>query len=730
MSRPILTATAGLLLAGSLAAGAAAHAQALAPDARGAGDRGAVANADVARGTAVDGKGLRLEFDAAMRSRVVAKVDGEAGETPIGPFGESEYLLVPGGRRGGFLLRERHDEAFEDGLGAGHRTILTGRAGALEKRLEVVAYDAWQGWLFMRVTYTNGGKRPLRISGYRNHDYRFSAATHGAATQGAATAGAAEPGFWSYQPGSYEPRPDWVMPVGAGYRRGNFLGMNASDYGGGTPVLDVWRRDVGLAIGHVELVPKLASLPVRRQGRGPVEVALEVGKPMVLAPGASVASLRSFVAVHHGDYFATLRQYAAIMRAQGLQVPAAPADAFEPIWCAWGYGQSFTPDQVFESLPVVKQLGFRWATLDDGWQVALGDWTPNPAKFPGGDADMKAMVARIHAAGLKAQLWWAPLAVVPTSRTQREHPDWLLRNADGTARTISYWNASYLCPAYGPVGVDAQAFVRKALGEWGFDGLKIDGQHLNASPACSNPAHHHAQPEDAFEQTPAFFKGIWEAAQAVRPGAVVEICPCGTGYSFFTMPYLNMAVASDPESSWQVRTKGKTLKALLGDRTAYFGDHVELSDGGTDFASTFGVGGVIGTNFAWRDAPGKLDPKVVLTPERQQAWARWTALYDRIRLVDGNYDGTLYDIGFDRPEAHVVRKGDSLYYAFYAPSFDGALELRGLQARAYHVRDYANDRDLGLVQGPIAHLGVAFSQSLLLEVRPVASSDASHPESP
>jgi hypothetical protein len=34
---------------------------------------------------------------------------------------------------------------------------------------------------------------------------------------------------------------------------------------------------------------------------------------------------------------------------------------------------------------------------------------------------------------------------------------------------------------------------------------------------------------------------------------------------------MNMTVASDPESPWQVRLKGKTLKALQGDRMAYFG---------------------------------------------------------------------------------------------------------------------------------------------------------------
>ena len=56
---------------------------------------------------------------------------------------------------------------------------------------------------------------------------------------------------------------------------------------------------------------------------------------------------------------------------------------------------------------------------------------------------------------------------------------------------------------------------------------------------------------------PGFFKAIWDSAQATKPGALVEICPCGTGYSFFTLPYLNMTVASDPESSWQIAPRAR-----------------------------------------------------------------------------------------------------------------------------------------------------------------------------
>jgi alpha-galactosidase len=399
--------------------------------------------------------------------------------------------------------------------------------------------------------------------------------------------------------------------------------------------------------------------------------------------------------------------------------PRAPASAYEPIWCAWGYGRDFTPDQVVGTLPVAKRLGFRWATLDDGWQVAEGDWVPVPRKFPNGDADMKALVDRIHEQGLKAQLWWAPLAVDPGTPLHREHPEQLLLDEQGAPRKISWWDSLYLCPAYPPVRADAAAFARKAIADWGFDGLKIDGQHLNGAPPCRNPAHNHERPEESVEGVPGFFKAIFDAATAARAEAVVEICPCGTAYSVFTLPYLNMTVASDPESSWQVRLKGKTLRALTGPETAYFGDHVELSEGGEDFASTFGIGGVIGTQFAWPGAPGKKDPKLLLTPAREKAWAFWTGLDAQKKLSRGEYLGGLYDIGFDRPEAHAIRKGDTFYYAFFAPRFTGALELRGLAAgRRYRVRDYVDGKDLGTVSGPQARLTAAFRRHLLLEAEP------------
>jgi len=428
-----------------------------------------------------------------------------------------------------------------------------------------------------------------------------------------------------------------------------------------------------------------------------------------------MSTLRTFVEVHEGDYFQTLRDYREMMIAQGIHFDASPDSAFQPIWCAWGYGRKMKPAQLFGALPIVKKLGFTWVTLDDGWQTAQGDWFLNPQKYPNGDADMRALVDKIHAEGFKAQLWWAPLAADPGTELVKKHPDWLLLNADGSKQKISYWNSWYLCPADPDVVEYHKAIVVKAMKDWGFDGLKLDGQHMNGAPPCYNPAHHHARPEESVEGMPLFFKALYDTARQVKSDALVEFCPCGDAYSFFTMPYFNMSVASDPGSAYQVRTKGKSLKALHGDSVAYFSDHVDMYK--DDFASAIGVGAVLGTNFVWPE--GSADRKRGdLTPAREQNFEKWLGIYKEKMLSRGEYMGTLYDIGFDKPETHAIRKDGSMYYAFFAPDWKGKVTLRGLSAGPYHVTDYENGKDLGTVHGPEATLDVQFAKHLMLEAKP------------
>ena len=651
---------------------------------------------------------LRIEFDATMRSRIIARFGGE--DRALGPFTASES--VRGAKRAweDFPVVSHQRERITDGLGTGERLVLRGTSAILTKQLTVTIYDAFPTLAVFEVEYRNTGKVGLQVKGWSNNAYTLEA-----------KAPAEGPTFWSFQSGSYENRRDWLLPLRAGFQQDNFLGMNDTDYGGGTPIVDVWTQEAGLAVGHIETSPKLISLPVASADASHARVSVTSTAAMTLKPGASFRTLRTFASVHQGDYFRTLTAYRQLMEKQGFKMAQAPESAFEPIWCAWGYGRSVQPRQIYETLPTVKRMGFTWVTVDDGWQDNYADWNLDPKKFPQGDAEMKAIVDRIHKDGFLAQLWWAPMMTAPHSKLWKQHPEWALLNRDGSRQKISYWDSYYLCPANQAVIAMNQELVRKILVDWGFDGLKLDGQYMNAAPPCYNPAHHHVRPEESVEGMPGFFKALFDTARGLKPQALVEFCPCGTAYSFFTMPNYNMSVASDPTSSFQVRSKGKTLKALMGDGVAYFGDHVELTNGPAhdtdDFASTLGVGGVVGSQFvlpALAQTPSSSD----LTPEREQNFAKWLRIYKDKLLSKGSYLGALYDIGFDRPEAHAIKKGEALYFAFFAKAWKGPVELRGLENRPYRIMDYEHNVDMGQVQGPRAVLPVTFAEHLLLEAVP------------
>jgi alpha-galactosidase len=482
-------------------------------------------------------------------------------------------------------------------------------------------------------------------------------------------------------------------------------------------VVDVWRRDCGIAVGHLERRPYLLSLPVKRTPAG-VQLAISGTLKTKLAPGEAFVTPETFIAVHTGDYFATLDAYRRLMAEEGVCPARPPPSAYEPIWCAWGYERECTVPLIEGTLPKVQELGLRWAVVDDGWQNNVGDWQLDRTKFPRGDPDMQALTQEIRAHELKPRLWVAPLAAAPGSDLLHDHTDMLLLDADGAPQLISWWNSFYLCPAYAKTVAYHEALVRRILGTWGYAGLKIDGQHLNGVAPCYNPAHHHARPEESVEGLQDFFQSLYATAIKLDPQVVMELCPCGTAFSFFNFASMNQAPASDPESSWQVRHKGKTLKALMGPGAAFAGDHVELSDGGDDFASTVGVGAIVSTKFTWPKDPKPKD-SFLLTPQREALWRKWIALYNERMLPTGTYRGELYDIGFDRPEAHVVEKSDRLYYAFYAPQWHGPVSLRGLKAQRYRVRDYFHGHDLGEVDAASARLVVSFERFLVLEAVPV-----------
>ncbi len=656
---------------------------------------------ETANSNIIEHGNLKIEINKQMAFNVISKWTPQLSAG----FSDSEYISTRRGKISGFVLSDFSRKGFKDKIGHGQQYLIVGKnPQKVEKRITIKAYDDFPDMVFCQVKYVNHGSKKLLITDWTNHNLKINKNTQ-------------DKEFWAFQGSSTGARKDWISPIGADFYNANYMGMNQSDYGGGIPILDVWRHDGGLAIGHTELAPKFVSMNLETSEDGReanMRINYKYLEPQEFGKGDELTTFETFVAVHTGDCFRTQRAFTKYMQKKGLKFVEPEEAAFEPIWCAWGYERNFTLDEIIGTLPKVKELGFKWAVLDDGYQITEGDWDVNKQKFPGGDDEMKALVDKIHSYGLKAKLWWAPLAVDFRSELFKKYPDILLKNADESPQFITWWDAFYMSPSSADTKEHTEHVLDMFLNKWGFDGLKMDGQHMNACPP--DYAGESDDPEEAAEQLPLFFKDVYDFSRKQKPNAVIENCPCGCCMSYYNMPYINQAVSSDPLSSWQIRTKGKVYKALIP-QTAYYGDHVELSDHANDYASSFGVGAVLGSKFTWPKDNPTASASYLLTPKKEAATKKWIGLYNDLMLSKGEYLGDLYDIGFDRPEAHVIRKDGDLYYAFYAKSFDGTLDLRGLDSSfTYQVTDYYHDKDYGELAKGAHLLSVKFDDFILLRV--------------
>jgi alpha-galactosidase len=599
----------------------------------------------------------------------------------------------------------------------------------------------WTRWVDVHLGTRPGTLLAIRL-GYRNEGAR--PATLDSITTLQATLAPERGGrgarhetapLWTFHGVSERNGQPAVEPSLPGLDRPNIIGViDKTGRGGGLPIVAAWSSKVGYALGHLDPKGHPVALPVRRGHAVGTHVAVHL-PGRALRPGESLETPWLFVAAFEGDYYDALRLYADTLRLRGWR-PAEPSPAaYAPTWCGWGFGRNATPDEMIGVIPALKRLGLRWATVDEGWFRAIGDWTPRGQTY--GEDGIGRVVQAYHAAGLKAQLWWLPIGAgagetlpgLPRrmSNVVQEHPEWLIRNAAGEPALMVHGLAA-LCPALPEVRAYHRDLVRQFLGQWDFDGLKLD--YVFTVPECHDPRHGHVSPHDSVDAMAELMREIRDEAKAIKPDCVIQICPCGMLPNIAWLAFEDQPVTSDPSDGAQVRRRIKIYKALLGDRTPVYGDHVELTGttyeggrlvaSGSDFASTVGPGGVPGTRFVWPEARPR-DPQLLLTPQREAHWRHWLDIYRSKDLAEGQFRN-LYTYGFDWPEAYAVARAGRMYYAFFAGAsrgdWEGTLELRGLGAGRYRVRDYEHERDLGVVTGPVGQLETTFVEHLLVEAIP------------
>ncbi len=498
---------------------------------------------------------------------------------------------------------------------------------------------------------------------------------------------------------------------------------------GGIPIVDLWCKETGIGIGHIETEWQNLYMPIKTEKNGKVFMAirevpnLNLLKPYILKTNESYNTVKTFVNLHSLDFYNTVHTFAELMKRKGLNMTTPETDSdYLSAWCSWNdystHAMASKKDVmvtklILDRLPDLKNMQIEEVIFDAGWFNNQGDWMPNedPLTFPKSEKDIIETIKKIHEAGLKVKLWISFLTADEWSEVSKAHPEWMIKKADGSFH-LDRWSGYTMCPSLSEVQEYHKLLAERLVGKYGADGFKVDGMYV--CPPCYNLEHHHKNPNESSKDFYKVFKEFYNGAKNINSEVVVMACPCGSVCDYTSLPYITQTISSDPTTYETVRRRAKMYRALKGASTPYNSDFIDVNVGNmkfpTMFANAVGVGAVPQTFY------GKTPSDDVL-----KIYKKWFGIYSKEMISRADYLN-LYDMGFDKPETHVfIKKEDGkeiYYYSFYADesSWSGNVELRGLNsAKEYKVINYVNNSELGTVSASSPQIRVNFDNYLFVK---------------
>lgn len=163
----------------------------------------------------------------------------------------------------------------------------------------------------------------------------------------------------------------------------------------------------------------------------------------VLPPSSSLQSPECVSVYSSAGMGGMSRQLHRLYRQNLIRSPLA--DRPRPVLLnSWeGVYFDFDENRILELAKGTADLGIRLFVMDDGWfgvkyprtsdHAGLGDWTPNPERFPNGLKSCVEKAKGFSVAGsdekLQFGIWVEPEMVNPKSELFENHPDWALQAA-------------------------------------------------------------------------------------------------------------------------------------------------------------------------------------------------------------------------------------------------------------------------------------------------------------
>ena len=277
-----------------------------------------------------------------------------------------------------------------------------------------------------------------------------------------------------------------------------------------------------------------------------------------------------------------------IAAAAGCRPAHVPEAAFDPLYSSWyAYWQDVHAADLEREAKLAAALGMKTMILDDGWQKdksrtfysATGDWMPVASRFP----DMKAHVAAVHAAGLKYMLWLAVPFVGDESRAWARFKGKFLCGAEGSSTAT-------LDPRFPEVREYLISTYERVVGEWGFDGVKLDFIDAFVTPS-PDPAEKENYAGRDIKSVPVavdtLMKDVVSRLRGINPDVLIEFRQHYHGPAI--RQYGNMIRATDCPADHQANRRRIADLRLTSGPMAVHSDMLVWNRGETAAGAAFPI---------------------------------------------------------------------------------------------------------------------------------------------
>lgn len=353
----------------------------------------------------------------------------------------------------------------------------------------------------------------------------------------------------------------WIMHE---YARQKALGPYVGECYDPVVVAHQFRNRRGIALGNEApgvMKRTTAFLKPQQLTTGLTHPAQNFGFRKWLAPSEQWESTWVFTALYEecSDPFEVLnttisdyvRLHMGTRLSQIAEKPVFIYNTWEP------FLHNINDKLIYELADAAAECGIEEFIIDDGWQDSYGDWGIDKKKFPDG---LKPVFDYIKSKGMKPGLWISLGAAESKSKVFREHPEWLVRKADGSPISLHAdsdkmygWESYSMCMTTGWYD-HIKGVILNLVKEHGLEYIKGDfavvtGAYTTDKTRSGCHAKDHPMHKDRNESMLVLYQRTWQLFDDLHREAPGLFIDC-TFETMGALQLIDLDMCKHAEGNW------------------------------------------------------------------------------------------------------------------------------------------------------------------------------------